>query len=290
MTKKGLGRGLQALIPPLENSPEGVQEISLKNIFVNPHQPRRKFDTNKLNELADSIKLHGVVQPIVLRKSSDNKYEIVAGERRFRACEMCGLSAIPAIVKDYTDAQMAEIALIENIQREDLDPIEEALAYRTLLEKFKFTQESLAERIGKSRSAVANMLRLLGLPQQIQQFISEGKLSVGHAKVLMAITEPSLLVLAAERVVRTGCSVRETEAMVKNISEKLDQKPVQEKIKDKDTEPDPIIKQIEDRLRSMLKTQVKVKSSADYKGKIEIEYYSKEELSQIVDILMGCLD
>lgn len=285
MSKRGLGRGLQALIPGSVDTEPGVRDISLNAIDVNPQQPRRKFDPAKLEELADSIKTYGVVQPIVVRAKSSGKYEIIAGERRFRACAAAGLTTIPAIVRDCSDAQMAEIALIENIQREDLDPIEEAMAYRTLIQEFKFTQESLAERIGKSRPFVTNLLRLLTLPQQAQRYVSEGKLSVGHAKVLMALEDKSLQMLVVEKVVRTGCSVRETEVLVKNILEKTS--PEVSKVKESSkTEVDPALLQIEERLRSLLRTQVKVKSSGD-KGKIEIEYYSKEELSQIVDTLLG---
>jgi len=287
LVKKGLGRGLQALIPAPTGPELGLSELPLNQIKINPQQPRRRFDTAKLEELADSIKTYGVVQPIVVRPKGD-VYEIIAGERRYKASLIAGLSVIPAVVKECSDAEVAEIALIENIQREDLDPIEEALACKTLIDKYKFTQEGLAERIGKSRPFVTNLLRLLSLPQQAQRYLSEGKLSVGHAKVLLALEDKSLQMLAVEKVVRSGSSVRETELLVKNILAKT--QPVEtEAIQEKESKKkgsDPVIMQIEERLRTLLRTQVKVKSSGE-KGKIEIEYYSKEELSQIVETLIG---
>lgn len=285
MSKKGLGRGLQALIPAPEVQDQGVREILLERIESNPRQPRRQFDSAKLQELAESISAHGVVQPIVLRSKGPDRFEIVAGERRFRACQLAGLKTVPALVRECSDAEMAEIALLENIQREDLNPIEEANACRSLIEEYGFTQESLASRIGKSRPFVANLLRLLTLPVQAQRYLAEGKISVGHAKVLLALEDKSLLMLAVEKVVRSGLSVRETEALVKSILDKT--QPEQQKEKTpKQEEVDPIVAQIEDRLRGLLRTQVKIKVSGA-KGKIEIEYYSKEELNQIVDTLLG---
>ncbi len=285
MSKKGLGRGLQALIPAPEVQDQGVREILLERIESNPRQPRRQFDSAKLQELAESISAHGVVQPIVLRSKGPDRFEIVAGERRFRACQLAGLKTVPALVRECSDAEMAEIALLENIQREDLNPIEEANACRSLIEEYGFTQESLASRIGKSRPFVANLLRLLTLPVQAQRYLAEGKISVGHAKVLLALEDKSLLMLALEKVVRSGLSVRETEALVKSILDKT--QPEQQKEKTpKQEEVDPIVAQIEDRLRGLLRTQVKIKALGA-KGKIEIEYYSKEELNQIVDTLLG---
>lgn len=285
MAKKGLGRGLQALIPSSDLGESSVLEIKLDLITFNPKQPRRRFDQEKLEELSDSIKIHGVIQPIVVRRKGTKKFEIIAGERRFRATKNAGLKTIPVIIKDCSDAQMAEIALIENIQREDLDPIEEAIAYRTLLEVHSFTHETLSERLGKSRPAVTNMLRLLTLPDKAQVYVSEGKLTVGHAKVLLGIEDAAVQMLAVEKVVRNGSSVRETETLVKSIQERLLE--VQSgKIKLKRAHMDPMIAQIEDRLRTLLRTQVRVKNLGD-KGKIEIEYYNKDELSFIVEALLG---
>jgi ParB family transcriptional regulator, chromosome partitioning protein len=285
LSKRGLGRGLQALLPVVEKVVDGVSSIALDSIVANPNQPRRRFDKEKLNELAESIKNHGVVQPIVVRAHNNDTFEIVAGERRFRASLLAGLDSIPAVIKEYSDSQVAEIALIENIQREDLDPIEESNAYRILINEHKFTQETLAERIGKSRPFIANSLRLLNLPPQIQRYVSEGKLSVGHAKVLLSLEEQSLIFLVAEKIIHSGCSVRETEAIVKRMGQSEPETPILEE-KEKNINIDPEIPQIEDRLRSMLRTQVKIKHSGE-KGKIEIEYYSKDELSQIVDTLLG---
>ncbi len=285
MSKKGLGRGLQALIPAPENQDTGVREILLDRIEANSRQPRRQFDPGKLQELADSIATHGVVQPIVVRVKVPDRFEIVAGERRFRACLLAGLKTVPAVLRECSDAEMAEIALLENIQREDLNPIEEANACRSLIEEYGFTQESLALRIGKSRPFVANLLRLLSLPLQAQRYLAEGRISVGHAKALLALDDKSLLMLALEKVVRSVLSVRETEALVKSILDKT-QPEVQKGKSSKREEIDPVVAQIEDRLRALLRTQVKIKASGA-KGKIEIEYYSKEELNQIVDTLIG---
>ncbi|MDA8442512.1 MAG: ParB/RepB/Spo0J family partition protein [Peptococcaceae bacterium] len=289
MSKKGLGKGLQALLPSADAKDEIINEIALDQIVTNPNQPRKNFDLVKLEELAESIKLHGVVQPIIVRARSRHKYEVVAGERRFRACLLAGLSTIPVVIKDYSDAQVAEIALIENIQRQDLDPIEEAAAYRTLIDEFKFTQETLAKQLGKSRPFIANSLRLLSLPSQVQRYLTEGSLTVGHAKVILALNEPSLIMLVAQKVARSGLSVRETETLVKGILDKTDHPDLSTADltpeKEKST-VDPIVGQIEDRLRSLLRTQVKIKTNGD-RGRIVIDYYGQEELSQIVEVLLG---
>lgn len=286
MTKKGLGRGLGSLISVPSEAEQSVREIALQQISVNSGQPRRNFDEQKIQELGDSIRIHGVVQPIVVRSKGTNTYEVIAGERRYRACKLIGLQRIPVVIRNCSDQEMAEIALIENIQRENLDPIEEANAIKTLLEVHKFTQEVLAERIGKSRSVVSNLMRLLSLPVLAQRYLSEGRISVGHAKVLLALEEPTILMLAVEKVVRSGLSVRDTELLVKNIIYKTQEgQPVKLELPEKQG-PNSVIPQIEDRLRSLLKTQVKIKDTGS-KGKIEIEYYSKDELSQIVDILLG---
>lgn len=287
MPRKGLGKGLQALIPgPDLSDASRVREINLGMIAPNPSQPRRRFDSVKLEELVDSIKQHGVIQPIVVRKTEPGKYEIVAGERRVKASVMCGLKTIPAIIKEYNDVEMAEIALIENIQREDLDPLEEANAYSTLLEEFKYTQEGLAQRVGKNRSTIANMLRLLNLPKEVQRYLTEGKLTIGHAKALLAIENSSTLETVATKVVESGCSVRQTEALVKKIQQEPESIPEKsEAVRSKDP-VDAALLEIEDRLRTMFKTQVKVKDSGE-RGKIEISYYSREELTQIIDVLLG---
>ena len=213
MSKKGLGRGIGALIPgidPADRERLGVVELEIGVIRPNPDQPRKEFDEVRLEELALSIKEHGIVQPILVRKVGDG-YEIVAGERRWRAAQLAGLTKVPALVREFSDAERMEIALIENLQREDLNPMEEAEAYRTLMESFGLTQEALAQRLGRSRSQVANTLRLLQLPAQVQDEVRAGRLSMGHAKVLCGVEDPARVVALAEMVIAKGLSVRELE-------------------------------------------------------------------------------
>ena len=286
MNKKGLGKGLSALIPSapeLVSSDEPVMEIELHKIKPNSFQPRRIFDEEKLRELAESIKEHGVVQPVVVRPVAPEKFELVVGERRFRACLSLGMKKIPAVVKEFTNGQMMEIALVENIQRQDLNPVEEAMAYKRLMEEFNLTQEQVSQKVSKSRSFIANMVRLLNLPEPILDKLSAGQLTVGHARPLLALNDEDMQIAIAQEVCNRNLSVRETESMVRRAVEE-ENKREREK-KEKDNKLSPIMLDIEARLRSLLGTKVKIKDQGE-KGKIEIDYYSTEDLERIVAMVL----
>ena len=275
MMKKGLGKGLGALISSAENEQAGIKELKINEIEPNINQPRKHFNDEKLTQLSESIKQHGVVQPIIVKKESDT-YRIVAGERRWRAARIAGLTTVPVIVKDLENKQVMEIALIENIQREDLNAIEEAEAYEKLLDEYKMTQEEIANTVGKSRSAVANTLRLLNLSEKIKGYIIGEELTGGHARALMTIEDKELQQKAAEEVIAGKLSVRETEALVKRYLSKKT-RPVSKK----KTE---IYMEIEENLKNILGTKVQLVSN-NKKGKIILEYYSNEELERIVELI-----
>ena len=280
MSKKGLGRGLGALIPeidPAERERQGVVEVEIGQIRPNPNQPRKEFDEVRLEELALSIKEHGIVQPIIVRKVDDG-YEIVAGERRWRAAQLVGLTKVPALVREFTEAERMEIALIENLQREDLNPLEEAEAYRTLLESFGLTQEALAKKLGRSRSQVANTLRLLQLPEQVQDEIRAGRLTMGHAKVLLGVEDPAKLVALAERVVAQGLSVRELEELLR-VPEKRERPREKPRAK---LPPD--LAAVEQRLREQLGTPVKLHWTGE-RGRVEITFFGQDGLNRLLDVL-----
>lgn len=279
MTKKGLGRGLGALIPELESSEkerQQIAELEIKLIDRNPQQPRREFDGDKLSELADSIREHGVVQPIVVKPVGE-RYQIVAGERRWRAAQLAGLIKVPAVVRAFTDQEQMEIALIENLQREDLNPLEEAEAYRVLLDQFGLTQEELSRRLGKSRPQISNTLRLLQLSDAVREHVRAGRLSMGHAKVLLGVEEAELQWELAEMVVLRGLSVRELEAMITRSGE--DQAPKRER-KPLSVE----MRAVEGRLREYFGTPVKLQFSGE-KGKLEITFFGEDGLQRIMDAL-----
>lgn len=311
MSKKGgLGKGLGAIFgentsPAVEKAQEpasAAQELLIKNIAANPYQPRCNFDEEKLQELAASIKEFGVVQPVVVRKKG-RSYELVAGERRLRAAGLAGLTKVPAIVKDYDDAKMMEIALIENIQRHDLNPIEEAQGLRRLMQEFKLTQEQTAEKVGRSRSAVTNILRLLNLPEQVQKQIINGVLTMGQAKQLLGLPKPEQMCEVAEAIISNGWSSRMTEEVVRKLKEgkklKIVRELIEEEAKTKDnkekkpkrepTENDIFCHDFEQRLVEFLGTKVKVVPKLDEQGRqggtIHIEYYSAEDLERIYEVL-----
>ena len=311
MSKKGgLGKGLGAIFgentsPAVEKAQEpasAAQELLIKNIAANPYQPRCNFDEEKLQELAASIKEFGVVQPVVVRKKG-RSYELVAGERRLRAAGLAGLTKVPAIVKDYDDAKMMEIALIENIQRHDLNPIEEAQGLRRLMQEFKLTQEQTAEKVGRSRSAVTNILRLLNLPEQVQKQIINGVLTMGQAKQLLGLPKPEQMCEVAEAIIVNGWSSRMTEEVVRKLKEgkklKIVRELIEEEAKNKDnkekkpkrepTENDIFCHDFEQRLVEFLGTKVKVVPKLDEQGRqggtIHIEYYSAEDLERIYEVL-----
>lgn len=293
MTKTGLGKGLSALIPTgpeISEKDDMITELDISLISPNAYQPRRSFDQDKLKELADSISEHGVVQPIIVRPLERGKYELVVGERRLRASQSLGMDRIPAVVKGFTNEQMMEIALVENIQRQDLNPIEEAMAYKRLMEEFGMTQEKLSQRISKSRSLIANMVRLLSLPQSIIDNVAVGEITVGHARTLLAIDDEATQNRLAQEIITQRLSVRETESLVKTISEEEKKRLIQktERKGHSDTTAEglsPTLKDIETKLRSLLSTKVKIKNAGN-KGKIEIEYYNPDDLERIITAIL----
>ena len=279
-----LGKGLSALIP--EDIEESVQSedgkilVSLNKIKNDNNQPRKAFDSDKIAELTESIKTHGIIQPLILRKSEDDFYVIVAGERRWRAAKMAGLKEVPAIIMDLSEKDVLEISLIENIQRQDLNPIEEALAYRKLLNEFKLTQEELSKRIGKSRTAITNTMRLLNLDSRVQQYIIEGIITEGHGRALLSIKDEELQYELSQKIIDENLSVRELERLVKKIAE-AEGKAKEEK---SNNELNPYYKEIKNQLQNYFGTKVNL-SNKNNRGKIEIEYYSEDDLQRILDII-----
>lgn len=273
MKRKALGKGIQSLIPEAPPG-EKLTEVDISRISPSPFQPRRHFDEEKLEELAASIRSSGIIQPVVLAREADGRYTLIAGERRWRAAQLAGLHRIPAVIRSLPEEKKAEYALIENIQRQDLNPVEEAMAYRTLLEKFKLTQEELAERLGKKRPSIANLLRILRLPESVQAGIEDGRLSLGHAKVLSALDDPEWIGQLAREVESRGLTVR---ALEKRLKQPKRQKPR--------PEPDVFLQDGEDRLSRKLGTAVKI-SGSDARGTITIRYHSKEQLNGLFDVLM----
>ncbi len=273
MVKKGLGKGLGALIASEANDDNtGIIEIRINEIEPNSDQPRKYFDDDKLVQLSDSIKQHGVIQPIIVKKHN-NIYTIIAGERRWRAAKLAGLTKVPVLVKEYTDKQVMEIALIENLQREDLNPIEEADAYQRLIDEYHLTQEQISESLGKSRPAIANTLRLLNLPNSIKKFVISGDLSSGHARCLIVLSDEAKQQVAANYIIDNKLSVRETEKYIKKLMEDAPKKVNK-------TNPDII--DIENKLKNILGTKVKLLAKNN-KGKITIEYFSNDELDRIIE-------
>ena len=273
----GLGRGLDALIDTSDVHTSGsssISEVELSQIFANPNQPRRNFDEEALEELAESIREHGVISPITLRKNEDGTYMIIAGERRFRASKMAGLNTIPAYIRTAKDEQVMEWALIENIQRDDLDAIEIALAYQRLMDEYELTQEKMAERVGKKRATVSNDLRLLKLPAEIQVGIQQKKIDMGHARALAGSKSAEQQLDIYKRILSEGLSVRKVEQLV---SDEADAKPKTEK-----ATPKPETIALQKQLTSVLGTQVKVVADNKGKGKISIAFKSAEEMDRIL--------
>jgi ParB family chromosome partitioning protein len=275
MNRRGLGKGLGALISIEDTDESGIRQIRVNDIEPNTDQPRKNFDDEKISQLAESIKKHGVVQPIIVRKEGDI-YRIVAGERRWRACRMAGLSVIPAMIRELSDRQGMEIALIENLQREDLNPIEEAEAYQRLIEEYDMTQEEISDIIGKSRPAIANSLRLLNLDGNIRDYLITGEITSGHARALLALEDRGVQAKAAEEIISKGINVRDTEKLVKRL---LSNKKATKKKYKMNAE----IQEIEERLKSIFGTKVRIMDN-NRKGKIVIEYYSYEELDRILEM------
>lgn len=295
--KKGLGKGLDSLIPDNKSmksvtsektveskedaaAKSGVQVMKINEVEPNRDQPRKNFDEDALLELSDSIKQFGVLQPLLVRKRKDY-YEIIAGERRWRAAKLAGVKEVPVIEKEYTDQEILEIGLIENIQRENLNPIEEAIAYKRLLEEFNLKQDEVAERVSKSRTSVTNSMRLLKLSDKVQQMIIDDMISTGHARALLAIDDPELQYTLANKIFDEKLSVRETEKLVKEIKnpkKPKEKKPVANSF---------IYQDLEEKMKSVFGTKVSIASKGKGKGKIEIEYYSDDELEHLFDMMMS---
>lgn len=273
---KGLGKGINALFPEVDEKQETVQELSITDCRPNPYQPRKTFHADAIEELKDSILEYGIIQPLIARKSIKG-YEIVVGERRFRAAREAGLEKIPVVVKDLTDEKMMEIALLENLQREDLTPIEEAHAYANLMRELKITQDELSKRLGKSRSHIANLVRLLSLPDQIIAYINNGELSMGHGRALLGIKDEKLLIPFVKRIIKEKLNVRQVEQMIIE----LNKKPVKKKPKPK---MDIFLQERESILRDRLGTSVTIQRGKR-KGKIEIEFFSNDDLDRIIEAL-----
>ena len=280
---KGLGKGISAFFPEESiHSDNRVEYVAVSKLIVNPFQPRTIFNEEALKELSESIKEHGIIQPIVVRKK-EKKYEIIAGERRFRAAKLAGLKEVPAIVKEMTEQQMMEVAILENLQREDLTPIEEAEAYNSLIENLNFTQDELAKRLGKSRPHIANHIRLLQLPEDVRKLMNEGVLSMGHGRALLGLKNKGRIAEIAQKVIAQSLNVRQLESLVHQLNEGVSHE-TKEKVK-----KDVFIQATESQLRDYFGTSVQVKKQKN-KGKIEIEFYSEDDLERILDILNVKLD
>lgn len=281
MNRKALGRGLGALLSSDSTVDLGAEpsEVDIESIVPGPMQPRTHFDEASLESLADSIKTHGIVQPLLVRRR-DGGYELIAGERRWRAAKLAGISRVPVVVKEVADDNLLEIALIENIQRENLNPIEEAQAYKKLIETVGLTQESLASRVGRDRSYITNYLRLLRLPDDVQQLLKEGRLSTGHARSLLSLDHVDLQRRLARQIIDGGLSVRVTEQLVQKASE---EKPAR---RSAPQAVDPNVKAAETKLRRALGTQVKILQAADGRGRVEISFFNAQDLDRIYNLLM----
>ncbi len=282
MERQKLGKGLGALLGETILTEEEIKskefiEVEIFRVIPNRFQPRMDFDSKELEELAASIQINGVIQPIMIRPKGSNQYELVAGERRFRASKMAGLTKIPAYIKNISDREMLEFALIENIQRADLNPLEEARAYERLIKEFELTQEEISKQVGKERSSIANSLRLLDLPKEIRDFIFENKISVGHAKILLTLSDRDRQISLANQIIEKGISVRQADLLAKKIVQ-----PRHTKSKKKEA----VWVDLEDRLKRSLGTKVSIESGRKG-GKIMIEYYNPEDLERLMEIMLG---
>jgi ParB family chromosome partitioning protein len=277
---KGLGKGIGAFFQDLDSqdTEESVQEVALKELRANPYQPRKNFDETALRELTQSVIEHGILQPIIARKSIKG-YEIVAGERRFRAAKSAGLKTVPVIIRELNDEKMMELAVLENLQRDDLSPLEEARAYQTLIENLHVTQEQLAKKLGKSRPHIANFLRILSLPESVQQLVENGSLTMGHGRALLALKKKQLVETVAQKVIEKDMSVREVENLVNELN-----KDVSRETKKINKKKNIYFEEYETVLQEKLGTAVKIKTTKE-KGKIEIEFYNQEDLNRILSLL-----
>lgn len=279
----GLGKGLDLLIPVEPAEKEEKEVVVLKTSMLEPNkdQPRKSFDSEKIEELAASIKQYGIIQPIIVCKK-DDYYQIIAGERRWRAAKKAGVKEVPVVVKEYTDREIAEISLIENIQREDLNPIEEALSYKQLIDEYHLTQEELAQRVSKSRTVITNAMRLLKLHKDVQKMLIDGTLSAGHARAILALEDPKQQLKIANEVVEKNLSVRQTEDLVKELNEA---KPSAKKKIKNDDDMSFIYRDLEKKMTAALGTKVKIKRKDKGKGRIEISYFTEDELDRLYGII-----
>lgn len=275
MSKKALGRGLQALLSDELGENPSIKEIAISDIIPNPEQPRKDFDPQALNELADSLLVHGLLQPVLVRPVGEH-YCIIAGERRLRAAKIAGFTKIAVIVQVCTDQEMAERSLIENIQRADLTPVEEGFAYARLIEEYGMTQELVAQRVGKARTTVANLLRVILLPQVVLELLRDDKISLGHAKILLGLKDTAIQVLTAQKAAKEQLSVRETEDLVNRLTDNT-------KTTKTPREHSTLFHNVEDRLRTSFQTKVQLKGDLK-RGKIEIQYFSEEELNRLLEL------
>ena len=291
--RKGLGKGIDAMISGdntktkqvVKEVVKEVDTIDINKIEPNNNQPRKNFNEDKIHELAESIKQHGLIEPLIVQKGKKGFYTIIAGERRWRAAKKAGLKEVPVVVKDYSDQQVMEIALIENIQREDLNAIEEAEAYDRLIRDFNLKQDEVAERVSKSRVAITNSLRLLKLDERVREMIIEDKIKSGHARALLGVSDGDEQYKLAVMIFDNSMSVRETEKMVKKyLADK--KKPVKE-VREKDTQTELIYKDYEEKLKSVIGTKVNINNKGKGKGKIEIEYFSADEFDRIMTMMMA---
>ena len=291
--KRGLGQGLDAMISGddtkmkkvVKEVIKEVDTIDINKIEPNNNQPRKNFNEDKIHELAESIKQHGLIEPLIVQKGKKGFYTIIAGERRWRAAREAGIKEIPVVVKDYSDQQVMEIALIENIQREDLNAIEEAEAYERLIKDFNLKQDEVAERVSKSRVAITNSLRLLKLDPRVREMIIEDKIKSGHARALLAVNDPEEQYRLAVMIFDHSMSVRETEKMVKKYLSDKDK--LKKEVKEKDTQTELIYKDFEEKLKTVIGTKVNINHKGKGKGKIEIEYFSPDEFDRIIGLMMS---
>lgn len=279
MEKKALGKGLAALLPESEAKEAGqtIHMIPVAQIVPNRHQPRKTFVEEELRELVESVKRHGILQPVLVRRKSEDRYELIAGERRFRAATLAQLPAVPAVVRKSSDEESTILSLIENIQRSNLNPVEEAQAYRQLIDELGVTQEAVAERVGRDRASVANICRILSLPAAVQGMVASGQLTLGHAKVILGTKNAADQLTLAKRILRDRLSVRQAEQLVKKRSGKA---------RSRQPAGNPLHTDVEERLRKHLGTKVVVRSKRQ-KGELVVAYYSQEDLTRIVDVILS---
>lgn len=283
--KKGLGKGLDALfadnLVELEQEQRPDALLRLSQIEPDKSQPRKHFEEEALNQLAESIKAHGLIQPILVAPIGEDRYRIIAGERRWRACRLAGLEEIPALIREYSPREISEISLVENLQREDLNPVEEALGYRNLMELYGMTQEQIAETVSKSRPAIANALRLLALPEPLLEQLRSGALSAGHARALLSVEDAEGRQALADKIIAEGLSVRQAEELAKKTKKEEKTHPAA------DPAVTQAIRELENRASARVGNKVTIRHKSNNKGKVEISYYSVDELEKIIEILEG---